>query len=146
LCSQLSTSLPDENLPTKPNHRDHAAFGSRSNARIEANSAGCAFDVRTRATNPLKRGPSSQWPQTPRIFADELRRIAPQHRMRGISVTFTRTMHARLITIDADREFDHSVGPHYTEALTMPASRSRCRELHDAAGASTAIDTIGRVG
>ncbi len=62
---------------------------------------------------------SSRWPQTPRMFSDELRRIAPLLRTRGISVTFTRTMHARLIKINADPGFDHSVGPHYTEALKL---------------------------
>jgi hypothetical protein len=63
---------------------------------------------------------SSGWPRSPRVFTDELRRLAPLLRTRGIAVTFTRTKHARLITIHADRSFDHSVGPHYTEALELP--------------------------
>jgi hypothetical protein len=63
---------------------------------------------------------SSRWPRSPRQFTDELRRIGPQLRMRGITVKFIRTPHARLITIHADRSFDHSVGPHYTESLKLP--------------------------
>ena len=63
---------------------------------------------------------SPRWPRSPRQFTDELRRIAPQLRMRRITVKFTRTPHARLITVNADRSFDHSVGPHFTESLKLP--------------------------
>jgi hypothetical protein len=66
---------------------------------------------------PARVKSSSRWPQSPRQFSDELRRIAPQLRTRGITVKFIRTPSARLITINADRDFDYSVGPHYTEAL-----------------------------
>jgi hypothetical protein len=55
---------------------------------------------------------SSRWPKTPRGFTNELRRIAPQLRTRGISVNFTRTRDNRLITINADPSFDDSVAPH----------------------------------
>jgi len=58
---------------------------------------------------------SVRWPKTTRSFADELRRIAPQLRTRGISVTFTRTAENRLITINADKDFDHSRSPHSNE-------------------------------
>ncbi len=51
---------------------------------------------------------SVRWPKTPRMFADELRRLAPQLRTRGISVTFTRTAENRLITINADRTGNYS--------------------------------------
>ena len=47
---------------------------------------------------------SARWPKTPRSFADELRRLAPPLRTRGISVKFTRTAVSRLITIDADKD------------------------------------------
>ncbi len=55
---------------------------------------------------------SKRWPKSPRAFTNELRRIAPGLRTRGISVKFTRTQDNRLITIDADLSFDHSNGPH----------------------------------
>ena len=55
---------------------------------------------------------SSRWPKSPRAFTNELRRIAPGLRTRGISVKFTKTRDNRLITIDADRSFDYSRAPH----------------------------------
>ena len=48
---------------------------------------------------------SGQWPKSIRSFSDELRRLAPQLRMHGLSVTFSRTRDRRLITfqtIDCD--------------------------------------------
>ena len=61
---------------------------------------------------PGKVRASSRWPKSPRAFTNELRRIAPQLRTRGISVKFTRTPDNRLITIDADRSVDYTRGPH----------------------------------
>ena len=61
---------------------------------------------------PRRVRASSRWPKSPRAFTNELRRIAPQLRTRGISVKFTRTPDNRLITINADRSFDHSRAPH----------------------------------
>jgi len=58
---------------------------------------------------------SARWPKTPRVFADELRRLAPQLRRLGILVKFTRTAEKRLITINADEDFDHSRSPHFNE-------------------------------
>ena len=46
---------------------------------------------------------SAQWPKTVRAFSDDLRRIAPQLRTRGISVEFGRTNASRLITISAEQ-------------------------------------------
>ena len=57
---------------------------------------------------------SSRWPKSPRAFTNELRRIAPQLRTRGISIKFTKTRDNRLITIDADRSFDYSRAPHFS--------------------------------
>jgi len=51
---------------------------------------------------------SVHWPKTARSFADLLRRLAPQLRTRGITITFTRSAEKRLITIDADKDFDFS--------------------------------------
>jgi hypothetical protein len=69
----------------------------------------CASEMLTRLgeqVDPSVRA-SVRWPKTPRAFADELRRLAPQLRTRGISVNFTRTGENRLITIDADEDFGH---------------------------------------
>ncbi len=54
---------------------------------------------------------SVRWPKSPRSLADELRRIGPQLRMRGISVIFKRTAENRLITIDAALGADFSKVP-----------------------------------
>jgi hypothetical protein len=70
----------------------------------------------SRAVTPKVKG-SARWPRSPKMFGDELRRIAPQLRAHGISVKYTRTPKARLITINADRNFDYSVLPHATEEL-----------------------------
>jgi hypothetical protein len=42
---------------------------------------------------------SARWPKTPRALSNELRRIAPALRARGIDVGFGRTRDRRLITI-----------------------------------------------
>jgi hypothetical protein len=42
---------------------------------------------------------SAAWPKTTRCFTNELRRLAPQLRMRGVSVEFSRTYEGRLIRI-----------------------------------------------
>ncbi len=51
---------------------------------------------------------SARWPKTARAFSDELRRIGPQLRTRGISVTFGRARNNRLVTIVADPRNDYS--------------------------------------
>jgi hypothetical protein len=51
---------------------------------------------------------SSRWPKSPRAFSNELRRIAPQLRVRGISVTFSRNRESRFITISADPSIDYT--------------------------------------
>jgi len=68
----------------------------------------------SRHVDPKVRA-SARWPKSPRTFSNELRRIAPLLRTRGISVEFTRTRDSRLITINADPSFDYSTLPHSTE-------------------------------
>jgi hypothetical protein len=51
---------------------------------------------------------SARWLKSPRAFADELRRLAPALRTQGIYVEFGRTNDKRLITINADPNFDRS--------------------------------------
>src|SRR5262249_5442114 len=48
-----------------------------------------------------------RWPRTPRALANELRRVAPMLRTRGIVVEFIKTAEKRLIRINALREFNH---------------------------------------
>jgi NAD(P)-dependent dehydrogenase (short-subunit alcohol dehydrogenase family) len=77
------------------------------------NRTSCASEMLPRIAkdvDPKVRG-SARWPKTPRTFSNELRRIAPQLRARGISVKFTRTCDHRLITIHADQRFDDSETP-----------------------------------
>ncbi len=46
---------------------------------------------------------SARWPKTVRAFGDELRRIAPPLRTRGISIEFGKTKTSRLVTIRAEQ-------------------------------------------
>jgi putative DNA primase/helicase len=48
---------------------------------------------------------SAAWPKSPRAFTNELRRLAPLLRTRGISVMFSRSNGRRRITIDAAQGF-----------------------------------------
>ena len=64
------------------------------------------------ADKPRQMTASARWPKSPRELTNELRRIAPILRTRGINVKFTRTRDSRLITIDAERTFGHSSVTH----------------------------------
>jgi hypothetical protein len=55
---------------------------------------------------------STRWPKSPRGLSNELHRIAPQLRTRGIWVTFGRTRDSRLITISAGGGISHSCVTH----------------------------------
>ena len=44
----------------------------------------------------------SRWPKTVSLFGNELRRIAPQLRLHGLSVTFKRTRDARIVTLRSE--------------------------------------------
>ncbi len=44
--------------------------------------------------------------------------------------------------LNADRDIDHSVGPHYTEALALPEALSLSSEGRDPIAAITSTDTI----
>ena len=44
----------------------------------------------------------SRWPKTVSMFGNELRRIAPQLRLHGLSVTFERTRDARIVTLRSE--------------------------------------------
>ncbi len=49
---------------------------------------------------------SANWPKTPSMLGNELRRLAPQLRARGVLVTFGKDRKSRLITITLMPEFD----------------------------------------
>ncbi len=64
------------------------------------------------ATNtPARVKASARWPRSPLSLSNELRRIGPQLRMRGISVKFARTTTTRLITLDVDFDVYESTDP-----------------------------------
>jgi hypothetical protein len=86
----------------------NAAWGGLENWTL------CASEMLSalaRQVDPRVRA-SVRWPKTPRAFADELRRIAPQLRTVGISVTFTKAHEGRLITLHAEPSFFHTTGSH----------------------------------
>jgi len=52
------------------------------------------------------------WPKTPRSLATHLRRIAPQMRMHGVSITFLRTSEKRFIEIMSTKPPIPEESPH----------------------------------
>jgi hypothetical protein len=42
---------------------------------------------------------SAAWPESTELFTNELRRLAPQLRMRGVSVEFSRTRDGQIVRI-----------------------------------------------
>jgi hypothetical protein len=64
------------------------------------------------AERPRRTAAVAGWPKSPRELTNELRRLAPSLRTRGISVEFSRTRDARLITINAEQVFDESLVTH----------------------------------
>ena len=46
---------------------------------------------------------SADWPKTTEKFGNELRRLAPQLRMHGLSVSFERRNEGRIITLKSER-------------------------------------------
>jgi hypothetical protein len=46
--------------------------------------------------------PGPRWPKTVSMFGNELRRIAPQLRLHGLSITFERTRDARRVTLSSE--------------------------------------------
>jgi hypothetical protein len=91
---------------------DSAAWGDMGNWTLSATEM---LDELAKYVPPNVRA-SGRWPKSPRTFSNELRRIAPQLRTRGISVNFVRNRVSRLITVHVDPSFDYSNAPHDTEA------------------------------
>jgi hypothetical protein len=73
------------------------------------------------ADKPRGTTSSARWPKSPRELTNELRRIAPLLRTRGITVEFSRTRDNRLITISPEGVFDHSSVTH-----NMNGSKELC--------------------
>ena len=63
--------------------------------------AGTATELLSLLTKGVSKGvaSSSRWPKSPWLLSNELRRIAPQLRMNGISVTYERNREKRLLTL-----------------------------------------------
>ncbi len=63
--------------------------------------AGTASELLSLLTKGVSKGvaSSSRWPKSPWLHSNELRRIAPQLRMNGISVTYERNREKRLLTL-----------------------------------------------
>ena len=51
---------------------------------------------------------SARWPKTPSTLGNELRRLAPTLRDRGVAVTFGKNRNSRLITFTRENGFDSS--------------------------------------
>ena len=70
-------------------------------ARSEPGLTTPASELHARLTrNAGKRmAASAGWPKTPSTFANELRRIAPQLRLQGLSITFERRKDGRYVTL-----------------------------------------------
>jgi len=59
------------------------------------------LDLLARWVSPCEAQAGKQWPRTPAMLANELRRLAPELRTRGIDILFRRTSTSRLITVQA---------------------------------------------
>ncbi len=87
---------------------ESASFGGRR--EWTRSSSDLLADLSQSASRAVRA--SARWPKTPRALSNELRRIAPQLRMHGVSVTFSRTRESRLITINANASTDYSTVTH----------------------------------
>ena len=66
-------------------------------------SASRLLDFLTRSASP-RVASSTRWPKSPQALSNELRRIAPQFRTRGVNIRFTRTNGCRRIIITRDKD------------------------------------------
>ncbi len=62
------------------------------------------LDLLARWASPRDARASKHWPRTPALLGNELRRLAPELRNRGIDILFRRTSTSRLITVQARRD------------------------------------------
>ena len=58
----------------------------------------------------------ARWPKTMHVFGSDLRRIAPQLRVRGISITFERKRDARIITLRSEGQCDELTGANASDS------------------------------
>jgi hypothetical protein len=70
--------------------------------KIGVNWAASPQVVYERITRGLDREARPKWPKSPSMFGAELRRIAPQLRLHGISVDFRRRNGKRIVTLKTD--------------------------------------------
>ena len=72
-------------------------------AGLGVNWSGTVQQLYERITKTAGNRLGSNWPKNYSTFGAELRRIAPQLRVHGISVNFERTRDARIVTVRAER-------------------------------------------
>ncbi len=60
------------------------------------------YALLTRIVSKKDAAPAD-WPKTTATFSNELRRLAPQLRMHGVSVGFERRHEGRIITVKSER-------------------------------------------
>jgi hypothetical protein len=74
----------------------------RALTRLGVNWSGTPQELYQTITKIARHKLGPQWPTTVSKFSSELRRIAPQLRLHGLSVNFERRCDARIVTLKAD--------------------------------------------
>jgi hypothetical protein len=84
-------------------------------ARNGINWCGTPMNVFYALTKIAGKGAGGRWPKSMQRFGAELRRIAPQLRLHGLSINFERRRGERIVTLSSD-------GPHNTSqpSTTLP--------------------------
>ncbi len=79
--------------------------------RLNVNWSGTVQKLYESATKILGRRLHTSWPPTVARFGAELRRIAPQLRLHGLSIAFEKTRDARIVTLRTDDKLPPASSP-----------------------------------
>ena len=71
-------------------------------ARKGINWSGTPLELYRKITENAGKATGPRWPKTVHAFGNELRRIAPQLRLHGLSIAFGRTRDARIVTLTSE--------------------------------------------